>query len=84
MAYLNPHLLILDEPTNHLDLDSIQALIVALNSFNGGVIIVSHDAHLISCVANSIWHIDHVNKTLKEFKGGDFDLYRKTVVRASV
>ncbi|CAD98339.1 ABC transporter ATpase with 2 AAA domains [Cryptosporidium parvum Iowa II] len=84
MAYLNPHLLILDEPTNHLDLDSIQALIVALNSFNGGVIIVSHDAHLISCVANSIWHIDHVNKTLKEFKGGDFDLYRKTVVRTSV
>lgn len=84
MAYLNPHMLILDEPTNHLDMDAIQALIIALNSFNGGVIIVSHDAHLISCVADSIWHIDHVNKTLKEFKGGDFNMYRKTVIRASV
>ncbi|KAH8582226.1 ABC transporter [Cryptosporidium sp. chipmunk genotype I] len=84
MAYLNPHILILDEPTNHLDLDAIQALIVALNSFNGGVIIVSHDAHLISCVTDSIWHIDHVNKTLKEFKDGDFDLYRRTVIRASI
>ncbi|KAF7456900.1 ATP-binding cassette sub-family F member 1 [Cryptosporidium felis] len=83
MSYLNPHILILDEPTNHLDLDAIQALIVALNSFNGGVIIVSHDAHLISCVASSIWHIDHENKTLKEFKNGDFDLYRKTVIRKS-
>ncbi|OII73441.1 ABC transporter-like protein [Cryptosporidium ubiquitum] len=84
MAYLNPHILILDEPTNHLDLDAIQALIVALNSFNGGVIIVSHDAHLISCVTDSIWHIDHINKTLKEFKSGDFELYRKTVIRSSI
>ncbi|KAH8741243.1 ABC transporter ATPase [Cryptosporidium ryanae] len=82
MAYLNPHILILDEPTNHLDLDAIQALIVALNSFNGGVIIVSHDAHLISCVADSIWHIDHVNKTLKEFKDGDFEQYRKSIIKA--
>ncbi|KAJ1606052.1 ABC transporter ATPase [Cryptosporidium canis] len=84
MAYLNPHILVLDEPTNHLDLDAIQALIVALNSFNGGVIIVSHDAHLISCATDSIWHIDHVNKTLREFKGGDFDMYRKTVIRSSI
>ncbi|KAH7648206.1 ABC transporter ATpase [Cryptosporidium bovis] len=81
MAYLNPHILILDEPTNHFDLDSIQALIVALNSFNGGVVIVSHDAHLISCVADSIWHIDHLNKTLKEFKDGDFEQYRRTIIK---
>ncbi|EEA08409.1 ABC transporter family protein [Cryptosporidium muris RN66] len=84
MAYLNPHILILDEPTNHLDLDAIQALILALNSFNGGVIIVSHDSHLISCVADSIWHIDHYKKTLTEFKGGDFNLYKKKIIKSNV
>ncbi|KAL7068568.1 ABC transporter family protein [Cryptosporidium serpentis] len=84
MAYLNPHILILDEPTNHLDLDAIQALILALNSFNGGIIIVSHDSHLISCVADSIWHIDHYKKTLTEFKDGDFNLYKKRIIKSNV
>ena len=46
----NPHILVLDEPTNHLDIDAVNALIVALNNYNGGVIIVSHDQHLISTV----------------------------------
>ena len=45
-----PHMLILDEPTNHLDIDAVNALIVALNNYTGGVIIVSHDQHLISTV----------------------------------
>jgi ATP-binding cassette subfamily F protein 3 len=46
----NPHILVLDEPSNHLDIDAVNALIVALNNYNGGVIIVSHDQHLISTV----------------------------------
>lgn len=46
----NPHMLVLDEPTNHLDIDAVNALIVALNNYSGGVIIVSHDQHLISTV----------------------------------
>ena len=46
----NPHMLILDEPTNHLDIDAVNALIIALNNYSGGVIIVSHDQHLISTV----------------------------------
>lgn len=39
----NPQILIMDEPTNHLDIDAVNALIVALNNFSGGIMIVSHD-----------------------------------------
>jgi ATPase subunit of ABC transporter with duplicated ATPase domains len=43
----HPHIMILDEPTNHLDIEGVNALIDALNSFKGGVLIVSHDEYLI-------------------------------------
>jgi len=44
----HPHVLILDEPTNHLDLDAVNALIKAIKKFEGGILIVSHDEHLIN------------------------------------
>ena len=50
-----PHILLLDEPTNHLDVDSRQALIQALNDYEGAVILVSHDPHLIELVADRLW-----------------------------
>ena len=50
-----PHLLILDEPTNHLDIESREALIEALNGYSGAVILVSHDMHLLSLVADRLW-----------------------------
>ena len=53
----NPHILVLDEPTNHLDIDAVNALIIALNNYQGGVIIVSHDQHLISTVCEEICYI---------------------------
>lgn len=56
-AWNQPHLMILDEPTNHLDLDAVNALIQALNNYEGGVIIVSHDQHLISNVCQEIWYV---------------------------
>lgn len=51
----NPHLLLLDEPTNHLDMDTIDALAEAVNNFNGGMILVSHDMRLIKQVCDELY-----------------------------
>ncbi|MBB6125151.1 ABC-F family ATP-binding cassette domain-containing protein [Sphingobium subterraneum] len=62
-----PHLLILDEPTNHLDVDSREALVQALNSYSGAVVIVSHDRHMIELVADRLVLVD--SGVAKEFNG---------------
>jgi ATP-binding cassette subfamily F protein 3 len=58
MSCGKPNILLLDEPTNHLDVDAREALVQALNAFNGAVILVSHDAHLIELVADRLWLVD--------------------------
>eukprot|EP00920_Eleutheroschizon_duboscqi_P016505 GHVT01039029.1.p1 GENE.GHVT01039029.1~~GHVT01039029.1.p1 ORF type:complete len:821 (+),score=269.49 GHVT01039029.1:137-2599(+) len=80
IAFRKPHLLVLDEPTNHLDLDAVQALIVALSSFKGGVVIVSHDAHLLSCVVDEVWHVEPTDQKCTKFHG-DFENYRKQILK---
>jgi ATP-binding cassette subfamily F protein 2 len=72
-----PHLLLLDEPTNHLDMESIDSLARAINTFKGGLLLVSHDMRLISQVAKEIWICDH--KTVTRFDGDikDFKLLLK-------
>ena len=62
-----PHILLLDEPTNSLDPESIDALAKAINEFEGGMVLVSHDMRLISQVAKEIWICD--NKTITPYKG---------------
>jgi ATP-binding cassette subfamily F protein 3 len=69
-----PNLLLLDEPTNHLDIDMRHALSIALQSFEGGMVIVSHDRHLIKAVADTLWLV--ADGKLKEFDG-DLDDYQQ-------
>jgi len=58
MSYQNPHMLILDEPSNNLDMESIRALGVAINEFEGGVILVSHDTRLITETNMILWVVE--------------------------
>src|SRR5271166_3907261 len=62
-----PNILIFDEPTNHLDLEAINALNIALQRYEGTVLLVTHDHDLIDEVATRIWHFDH--GTIEDFKG---------------
>jgi len=62
LTWQEPHLIIMDEPTNHLDLETIEALIHALNGFKGGVLLVSHDKHFIEHVAKEFWAVNQQGK----------------------
>jgi ATP-binding cassette subfamily F protein 2 len=75
IAKENPHVLFLDEPTNHLDMESIDSLAKAINQFDGGLVLVSHDMRLISQVAKEIWMVS--DKTIRKFTGeiNDFKMY---------
>src|SRR5450432_1023682 len=63
-----PNVLVLDEPTNHLDLESINALNIALQKYQGTVFLVTHDHDLIDEVATRIWHFESDHK-ITDFKG---------------
>ena len=69
-----PHLLILDEPTNHLDVDARQALIQAIGAYEGAVLLISHDPHLIELCADRLWLVS--GGTVRSFDG-DLDDYRE-------
>jgi len=72
-----PHLLILDEPTNHLDIESREALVNALTAYSGAVILVSHDMHLLSLVADRLWLVK--DGTVKPYDD-DLPSYRKMLL----
>jgi ATP-binding cassette subfamily F protein 3 len=75
-----PHLLILDEPTNHLDIESREALVEALTQYSGAVILVSHDMHLLSMVADRLWLVS--DGTVKPYDD-DLESYRKMLLTPS-
>ena len=68
-----PHMLILDEPTNHLDIESRESLVEALTAYSGAVVLVSHDMHLLSLVADRLWLVS--DGSVKPFEG-DLEAYR--------
>ncbi|MDQ6997670.1 MAG: ATP-binding cassette domain-containing protein, partial [Mariprofundus sp.] len=72
LVYQQPNLLLLDEPTNHLDLEMRHALSVALQSFEGAMVLVSHDRHLLRTVCDSLMLVS--NGSVDEFNG-DLDDY---------
>jgi ATPase subunit of ABC transporter with duplicated ATPase domains len=71
-----PNVLVLDEPTNHLDLESINALNIALQRYQGTVLLVTHDHDLIDEVATRIWHFD--GHRIEDFKGS-YEEYQSAV-----
>jgi ATP-binding cassette subfamily F protein 3 len=74
ITFSGPNLLILDEPTNHLDIDSRDALVAALNDYEGAVLIISHDRHLIEATVDKLWIAE--NGTISEFDE-DLDSYQR-------
>jgi len=78
LAIERPNLLLLDEPTNHLDMECIDALAKAINLFQGGVVLVSHDFRLIDQVAKQVWVCDH--KKVEHWKG-DIRSYKADLVK---
>jgi ATPase subunit of ABC transporter with duplicated ATPase domains len=62
-----PNVLVLDEPTNHLDLESINALNIALQKYEGTVLLVTHDQDVMEEVGTRVWHLEH--GTIRDFKG---------------
>ncbi|CAM8916613.1 unnamed protein product [Rhodiola kirilowii] len=71
LAYRQLHLLLLDEPTNHLDIETIDSLAQALNEWDGGLVLVSHDFRLINQVAQEIWVCE--NQTASRWEGDIMD-----------
>ncbi len=79
MSFNSPHLLLLDEPTNHLDIDAREALVHALNAYEGAIVIVSHDPNMVERVADRLWVVR--DGECHHFDG-DLEDYREFTIQA--
>lgn len=75
-----PQVLVLDEPTNHLDIESREALVQAINDFEGGVILISHDRHLIELTADQLWLV--ADGRVRSYDG-DLEDYRRLLLSSN-
>ena len=83
LSAMRPHVLLLDEPTNHLDIESIDALIAAINAFEGGVVVISHDRRLLQHTNCQLWLCKGGEKGVAPLgKDFDFDKYEARVLKA--
>lgn len=81
LSLQNPHILVLDEPSNHLDIEAMDALSEALQKFQGGVLMVSHDVTMLQNVCTSLWVCDH--GTIEHFDGTVKDYKRRITAQAN-
>ena len=81
IAYQKPNILLMDEPTNHLDMDMRHALTMALQSFKGAILLISHDRHLLSSSVDTFYLVD--NKTVDVFDG-DLDDYKDYILKPNI
>ena len=79
MSFDAPHLLLLDEPTNHLDIDAREALVQALNAYEGAIVIVSHDPNMVERVADRLWLVK--DGAVMDFDG-DLEDYRNFTIQS--
>ena len=77
IAFERPHVLLLDEPSNHLDIETIEGLARSLGTFDGGVLMVSHDQRLIELVCDEIWSLEDSRVTIWD---GDMKSYKKHIM----
>lgn len=77
-SFHGPHIMILDEPTNHLDVDSCEMLVQAINEYDGAVIIISHDRHLLEATVDRLWTVGDGTAVPYE---GDLESYRAELLR---
>jgi ATP-binding cassette subfamily F protein 3 len=74
LAYKKPHVLVIDEGSNHLSMSAVDALIEAIQDFQGGLLVVSHDQHFVSNTCSELWVVN--NGSCTRFRG-DFDAYKE-------
>merc|ERR1712217_169061 len=80
VSFARPHVLILDEPTNNLDLSSVEVLAEAIEKFEGGVVLVSHDQHFVSRLAKQTWVVgDNGVRRAESFEAYRAELLAKAV-----
>jgi len=78
LSLQRPHILLLDEPTNNLDIETIDALIDAINEFNGGVVVVTHDQRLIEKCECDLWVVD--KQRVVKWEAG-FEDYKESLLK---
>mmetsp|Transcript_30566 Transcript_30566/g.46819 ORF Transcript_30566/g.46819 Transcript_30566/m.46819 type:complete len:182 (-) Transcript_30566:162-707(-) len=81
LAYYRPHVIIMDEPTNHLDMESIDALVEAVQDFQGGLIVVSHDQFFITNTCTELWVVGDGHAA--RFRGGFEEYKKETMARTA-
>lgn len=74
LAYTKPHVLVIDEGSNHLSMEAVDALVEAVQDFQGGILVVSHDQYFVSNTCSELWVVDEGQAT--RFRG-TFDDYKK-------